>query len=179
MIIWINGPFGVGKTTVTRQLLRARPALTMFDTEHVGFLLGPPLQQRKPVADFQDWVSWRRLVAATLVQLSDELGGDIVVPQTVVVEQYWAEITSALAEQDVAVRAFTLDVAPDEHERRIAADQVEAQAAGWRRQRRSDFDAALPWLRTRTQVLDTTHLSSKKVAETMIQALDDGVSVCS
>lgn len=74
MIIWINGPFGGGKTTVTGQLLEARPALATFDTEHVGYLLPAPLQDRKPVANFQDWVSWRRLVVATLIEISDELG---------------------------------------------------------------------------------------------------------
>ena len=172
MIIWINGPFGAGKTTVTKQLLHARPALATFDTEHVGYLLRTPLQERKPVTDFQDWVSWRRLVVATLIELSDELASDIVVPQTVVVEQYWSEITAGLAEHDVMLRAFTLDVAPDEHEHRIAADQVEAQAAGWRRQRRSDFDTALPWLRTLTQVIDTTAFSPAEVAKMVIQALD-------
>jgi len=137
----------------------------------VGHLLGPPLQERKPVADFQDWVSWRRLVVATLVEISDELGSDIVVPQTVVVEQYWSEITSELAEHGVALRAFTLDVAPNEHERRIAADQVDAQAAGWRRQQRADFDTALHWLRVATQVVDTTMQSPAQVAQTIIRAL--------
>lgn len=52
VIIWINGAFGAGKTTVTRQLLQARPALATFDTEHVGDLLRGPLQERKPVPDF-------------------------------------------------------------------------------------------------------------------------------
>ena len=42
VIIWINGPFGAGKTTVTKQLLQARPALATFDTEHVGYLLRAP-----------------------------------------------------------------------------------------------------------------------------------------
>ncbi|MFT4166938.1 MAG: AAA family ATPase [Microlunatus sp.] len=174
MIIWINGPFGAGKTTVTAQLLQTRPDFVMFDTEHVGFLLGPPLQERKPVADFQDWVSWRRLVVATLAELHDELNTDIVVPQTVVVEQYWSEIASGLAERGIGLRAFTLDVTAEEHERRIATDRIETQAAGWRRQRRADFDAALPWLRARTHVIDTTEILPTQVAEAVIRALDNG-----
>lgn len=174
MIIWINGPFGGGKTTVTRQLSQAEPTFATFDPEHVGFLLGPSLQERKPVDDFQDWVSWRRLVIAALVELSDELGCNIVVPQTVVVEQYWSEITSGLSDHGVPVRAFTLNVAPAEHERRIVADQVEAHAADWRRQRRSDFDTALPWLRMLTQVIDTTALTPVEVAHRVIHALNDG-----
>ena len=172
MIIWINGPFGAGKTTVTAQLLQTRPDFAMFDTEHVGFLLGPPLRERRPVADFQDWVSWRRLVVATLAELDDELNTDIVVPQTVIVEQYWSEIASGLAGRGIGLRAFTLDVTLEEHERRIATDRVEAQAAGWRRQRRPDFDAALPWLRIQTHVIDTTNKPPGRVAETIVQTLD-------
>lgn len=88
------------------------------------------------------------------------------------VEHYWSEITSGLAENNLALRAFTLDVAPHEHERRIDADQ--AEAAGWRRKRRADFNTALPWLRAVTQVIDTTTSSPAEVANTIIQSLKDG-----
>lgn len=174
MIIWINGPFGSGKTAVTAQLLMAQPTLASFDTEQLGYLLRAPLQERKPVADFQDWVSWRRLVVSTLVEVGNELDSDVVVPQTVLVEQYWSEITSGLAKRHLPVRAFTLDVGREEHERRIVADQDGVEAADWRRQRRPDFDAALPWLRAATQVVDTTVLSPTEVAHAITRALDGG-----
>ena len=61
----------------------------MFDTEQIGVLLRGTMQGRIPVTDFQDWVSWRRLVVAALDEISAKLGCDVVVPQTVVVEQYW------------------------------------------------------------------------------------------
>lgn len=76
MIIWINGPFGAGKTTVTKQLLKTGPSLVVFDTEHVGYLLQGAMQQRIPVADFQDWRSWRRLLVATLTEVGAELDCD-------------------------------------------------------------------------------------------------------
>jgi hypothetical protein len=174
VIIWINGPFGSGKTAVTARLLEARPTLASFDTEQLGYLLRAPLQERKPVADFQDWVSWRRLVVSTLVEVGNELDSDVVVPQTVLVEQYWSEIASGLAEREMGLRAFTLDVGLDEHERRIAADQVEVEAADWRRRRRPDFDAALAWLRAATQVVDTTAMLPSEVAHAITRALDDG-----
>ena len=164
VIIWINGPFGVGKTTVTSCILQENPSLALFDTEYVGFMLRHALEARRPVADFQDWVPWRRLVVATLAELSAELECDIVVPQTVLVERYWLEIVSGLLEHGVVLRAFTLDAAPEEHERRIANDQVLAEAAGWRRERLPDFAAALPWLRRRTTVIDTTASSPQEVA---------------
>jgi hypothetical protein len=165
VIIWINGPFGVGKTAVTAQLLQAHPSLAVFDTEQIGVLLRATMQGRIPVTDFQDWVSWRRLVVAALDEISAELGCDVVVPQTVVVERYWHEIVAGLSQRSVALRAFTLNVEPVEHERRIQSDHVDAEAAGWRRARRFDFDAALPWLGNTTTVIDTTGKSPREVAD--------------
>lgn len=81
MIIWLNQPFGAGKTTTARLLLESDPALAFFDTEHIGYLLRPALEIRRPVADFQDWPTWRRLTVQTLAAVSQELSADVVVPQ--------------------------------------------------------------------------------------------------
>jgi hypothetical protein len=61
-------------------------------------LLRGTMQGRIPVTDFQDWVSWRRLVVAALDEISAELGCDVVVPQTVVVERYLQEIAAGLSQ---------------------------------------------------------------------------------
>jgi deoxyadenosine/deoxycytidine kinase len=39
MIIWINGPFGAGKTTLTEKLKENVNNSLLFDPEHVGFLI--------------------------------------------------------------------------------------------------------------------------------------------
>lgn len=176
VIIWINGPFGAGKTTVTTRLLEGDASLVMFDTENVGSMLRAALQRRIPVADFQDWTSWRRLVVATLSEISAELGSDVVVPQTVVIEPYWREITTGLSERHVPLRAFTLDVASDELKRRILHDHADPEAAGWRIERRSDFEAALPWLRNTTRVIDTTAMTPHEVAQTIIRDVTGSTS---
>jgi hypothetical protein len=122
--VLVNGPFGSGKTAVCAELLRARPTHASFDTEWLGWLLRTTFQQRKPVAGFQDWLSWRRL-SSQRRSASNELGIDVVVPQTVVAEQYWSEIACGLAKRSLPMRASTLYVDPVEHDRRIAADQAE------------------------------------------------------
>ncbi len=152
---------------MTRQLLRTNPSLAVFDTEQVGNMLQGALRQRLPVADFQDWRSWRRLVVATLIEVRAELDCDLIVPQTVLVKQSWNEIADGLSQRDMALLAFTLDVDPAEHRRRIDTDQVEAEAASWRHQRRADFDAALPWLNEVTNVLNTTDKSPQEIAGTI------------
>jgi len=170
VIIWLNGPFGAGKTTVANRLLAIEPSLLLFDTESIGYLLQSALGDRKPVADFQDWFAWRRLVVSTLEALSDETRADLLVPQTVIVERYWTEILGGLQSAGHVVLPFTLDVDPQEHERRISSDTLEVSAAGWRRQRRPDYDAARPWLESTSTVLDTTQTTADQVARAILEA---------
>jgi hypothetical protein len=39
MIIWINGAFGAGKTTLAEELQRRLPEAMPFDPEYVGYTL--------------------------------------------------------------------------------------------------------------------------------------------
>ncbi|WP_423463750.1 AAA family ATPase [Promicromonospora sp. MS192] len=174
MIIWLNGPFGGGKTTTAAELDALLPEVVVFDPEKIGEAIVPALSAVETVRDFQDWRPWRELVVAALASVDRYTGRTIVAPQTVVVEQYWDEITAGLDAAGVEVRAFTLDCTPDEHERRIANDHVTNATieeikihdggVGWRRHRAPDYRAALPWLRTRTEVIDTTALRPVEVA---------------
>lgn len=62
VIIWVNGAFGSGKTTLTEQLLRVLPESMKFDPEYIGYIL----TRWVPAADsgdFQDLPVWRRLVS--------------------------------------------------------------------------------------------------------------------
>ncbi|MGQ0717993.1 MAG: hypothetical protein ACT4NP_11925 [Pseudonocardiales bacterium] len=91
MIVWLNGTFGVGKTTTAKALVALLPDSRIFDPERVGFMLGHVLTTEQ-VDDFQDWRPWRELVIATARQVLNYVGGTLVVPQSVLVCQYWREI---------------------------------------------------------------------------------------
>ena len=172
MLLWINGPFGGGKTTTMGELLALLPDAVTFDTEQIGYAIAPTLKGVTRVRDFQDWAPWREIAVASLVSLERFARRVVVVPQTIVVEQYWDEIVSGLADARVIVKAFTLDCDPAEHERRIAADVVEAPAAGWRRERADDFYAARSWLGVKTDIIDTTALPPVEVATRIAAELD-------
>lgn len=67
------------------------------------------------------------------------IGGAIVAPQTVLVEDYWDEIINGLALGGVEVEAVTLVTRHAELVERIRADAVEAPAVAWRIKRLADL----------------------------------------
>jgi hypothetical protein len=75
MIVWINGPFGVGKSTMAELLVERWPQATVFDPEHLGFLLRARQPPDVVVGDFQDLSVWRRLVRETAAGLLRDFPG--------------------------------------------------------------------------------------------------------
>src|SRR5580704_9355367 len=107
MIVWLNGTFGVGKTTTSELLAKSLPGARIFDAENVGTLLIPILAD-VPCRDFQQWDPWRGLVVETAARVLDYVGGILIIPQTVLVERYWDEISAGLDERGIRVEHFVL-----------------------------------------------------------------------
>ncbi|MFF7216159.1 AAA family ATPase [Streptomyces sp. NPDC008238] len=164
MIIWLNGTFGAGKTTTCAHLERLVPGAHVFDTEQVGFMLRHTLARAVPVRDFQEWPPWRALTVASLAQLHGYLGGTLIVPQTVLVEEYWREIARGLEQSGLPVRHFVLHTDPATLTRRIEQDTVETGARQWRLDHLEEYAKALPWLRAAATVVDTTAAPPEAVA---------------
>ena len=107
MLIWINGPFGGGKTQTAHELLRRLPGSVVCDPEHVGFglhrMLPPALR-----GDFQDLAAWRQGVCEVLDLALREHDGPVIAPMTVIEPAYFLETVGRLREQGHDVRHFAL-----------------------------------------------------------------------
>lgn len=107
MLLWINGPFGGGKTQAAYELHRRLAGSVVCDPEHLGFglhrMLPPPLR-----GDFQDLPSWRQGVFEILDLVVRKHDGPIIAPMTLVDPQYFAEIIGRLREGGLDVRHFAL-----------------------------------------------------------------------
>ena len=126
MIVWLNGPFGVGKTTVARALLEAKPTWSLLDPE----VRGEELSRTSPgVDDFQDLPAWRKAVVEDAVERVGN--GDLVIPMTIWRLDHYREITDGLKGAD-EVRPFRLTAAEETLRDRILNDGEERRAAGWR-----------------------------------------------
>lgn len=98
MLLWINGPFGVGKTQTAYEIRRRLPGSVVCDPEHIGFglhrTLPPSLR-----GDFQDLAAWRQGVYEVLdLALRKHGDGPVVVPMTLVEPAYFEEVVGRLRE---------------------------------------------------------------------------------
>jgi thymidylate kinase len=117
LIIWLNGAFGSGKTTLCQELRRRLPEAVVFDPEHVGYVLTQAV--RAPTGDFQDLPSWRHLVVEHARTLRRFHAATLIVPMTLVHPQYFAEIIGALRRAGEDVTHVFLDLPADVLESRI------------------------------------------------------------
>ena len=95
MIIWINGGFGAGKTTLAEELHRRLPDAVVYYPEDVGVMLRKWMQ---PNGDFQHLPSWRELVVATALSLRRHHAQTLIVPMSLIRGGYRAEILGGLAD---------------------------------------------------------------------------------
>jgi hypothetical protein len=111
MLLWINGPFGGGKTQTAYELRRRLQGSVVCDPEHVGFGLHRmlPAELRR---DFQDLPSWRQGVREVLDLVLREHDGPVIAPMTLVDPRYFDEIIGWLREEGHQVRHFSLLAEP-------------------------------------------------------------------
>jgi len=107
VLIWINGPFGIGKTATAFDLRRRVAGSVVCDPEHLGFGLHRMLPPRLRT-DFQDLPIWREGVHDILDLVAREHPGPIIVPMTVIDPRYFAETVVRLREDGHDVRHFSL-----------------------------------------------------------------------
>jgi gluconate kinase len=95
MIIWINGGFGAGKTTLAEELQRRLPEAIFYNPEDVGLMLW---KWMPPNGDFQHLPSWRELVVNTALSLRQHHANTLIVPMSLIRDAYRAEILGGLAD---------------------------------------------------------------------------------
>ena len=162
MLVWINGPFGVGKTATAFELSRRLPGSAVCDPGHVGFgmrrMLPAPLR-----GNFQDIPVWRRAVKELLGRALAEYDGTVITPMTLVNPGYFHEIIGGLRDDGFEVRHFALLAEPATVVRRLRSRSLGLEP----RRQRWEVDHLAEWLDMlgRPEFAQQVHTDDKTVAE--------------
>ena len=108
MIIWINGPFGVGKTTVATLLYQKIEDSLLYDPELFGDFLQQCSSKYNCLTDFQDYPIWRQLTYQTIHDLARNTDKVIIVPMTIYRKKYEQEIIQQLKTDGFDLKHYTL-----------------------------------------------------------------------
>ena len=122
MIIWINGPYGVGKSTLARKLHAINPNSFIFDAEAVGNAVRDNLpRERFNGYIFEGYPMWFTMCASLLHDIAKDFSGDIYVPMTLVYADSFSKIEQPLAARGYTVKHILLTSTYDVVHNRILA----------------------------------------------------------
>jgi broad-specificity NMP kinase len=171
MIVWINGTFGVGKSTTAAALVEWVSGYRLFDREHVGYMLMANLKG-VDFDDFQDLAAWRALVPVVARHVHVATGQQLVAVQTVIDREYWTELRSGLEAEGFDVMHVLLDAEAEALVGRIRSDEHERDAEQWRLEHLGPYFEARTWLVDAADVVvDVSTASVDHAVEQIADAL--------
>ncbi len=109
----INGAFGVGKTTVSNELLKQIDNSMLFDPEEIGGMLRELLpsyikEDEAPTGDFQDLELWRELTVSIAKRTIEKYQKNLIVPMTIRKPDYFHAIFDGFKQLDHETYHFCL-----------------------------------------------------------------------
>lgn len=131
MIIMINGAFGVGKTSVSQELLKVIENSMLYDPEEVGYMLrnvlpGDIKRLEAETGDFQDFQLWKELTVDVAKLLIAKYDVNLIVPMTIRKPEYLDYIVSGFNSIDAHTYHFCLTASRDTiHERLLERGETE------------------------------------------------------
>ena len=122
MILWINGPYGVGKSTLAEALQRQNPGSFIFDAETVG----NAVRDNLPESLFRGYIYenyplWFQTCAALLAEIAEGFPGDVYVPMTLVEPDSFERMAEPLLRRGIQVVHVLLTADPETIRARILA----------------------------------------------------------
>lgn len=113
MIVWINGAFGAGKSTLAAGLHTALSQSVLADPEDIGALLRQSMAGHyQQLRDYQDYPAWRRLTVHLITELHQLAGGPVIVPMTILSQAYARDMFTPLSRLGTAFHHLVFHADP-------------------------------------------------------------------
>jgi adenylylsulfate kinase-like enzyme len=177
MIVWINGPYGGGKTTLVEELVRRRPDAVMLDPEYLGYWLRQTVAV--PTDNVQDLRGWREIVVASVLSVHRHHAQLLLVPTTLINPAHRDEVLGALHTAGAELLEVFLEVSAEELRRRIDSRVLytddparDADARNWCLSQIPEGITAARQVGQSTMVLAATTASPSELALAVLERLD-------
>lgn len=122
MIVWIDGPYGVGKSTLAREMRELLPKCHIFAAEEVGNAVRDNLPPELFAGYiFEGYPLWFDFCAALLLEIADRFDGDVLAPMTLTRPDSFEKIAQKLKAAGHDVRHVLLESDYDTVRSRILA----------------------------------------------------------
>lgn len=119
MIIWISGPYGVGKSTLAEAMIVKMKKAIIFDAEEVGNAVRNSYPNCPFGYIFEDYPLWGEFCYQLLKDIHNNFNKDIIVPMTLLREDSYKIIQNIKLSMDGTARlpgfsVCTTDVSVDD-----------------------------------------------------------------
>lgn len=131
MILFINGAFGVGKTSVANVLIERIPGAILYDPEEVGAMLRNVLSPIEKHHDFQDYQLWPKMSVEMARMIRTEYDRSLVIPMTVWNRERFEQVTDGLRDIDPDLSCFRLTAPEETLKHRILSRPDEEGSHEW------------------------------------------------
>lgn len=120
MILWLNGPYGVGKSTLAEALHARLPDSFIFDAEQVGNAIRDNMPEAFYHETFEEFPLWCDICVQLLTEISRGYAGHVLVPMTLMYPESM-DIFAKLRRAGAEVRHVLLEADEAAVHSRIAA----------------------------------------------------------
>ena len=170
MILLLNGAFGIGKTTVARELVRRIPDALLFDPELIGLALQRSARAvGRTVDDFQDLRAWRRLTIVSL-RIARLRWTSIIVPMALSNPDYLAELRAGIAQFEPRLLHVCLVAPVAVVHARLAARGADRERDEWQFRRAAECCAVHGGEPFATQI-DASHRTAAEIAAAIVDTI--------
>lgn len=110
MIYWINGPYGVGKSTLAEKLHERNKNSFIFDAEEVGNAVRGNMPSKLFNGYiFEGYELWFRVIVALLIDICSKYDGDIYIPMTLVYKESFEKMRLPLERAGIETKHILLE----------------------------------------------------------------------
>lgn len=119
MIIWINGPYGIGKSALTAALQNHLQESFIFDAERLGDAIRENMPESFFRETFEEYPLWQETCQSLLKALSQDYSGHVLIPMTLIRPDSVTAIVDRLKAQQVDIAHVMLEASHETIRQRI------------------------------------------------------------